>query len=120
EQDTDFGITLGTWGAPEGAYLVLPFLGPTLARGLPAYVVDRAFSPMTYLGYWGPFKDVSLFGPSVRLVGIVDKRAAHSDLVDELFYDTPDPYVTLRAAYVQRRRAKVAGPKGVVENLPDI
>ena len=32
ENDEDFGQTLGVWGFESGAYLVLPFLGPTTVR----------------------------------------------------------------------------------------
>lgn len=122
KRETDFGITLGKWGVAEGPYLVLPLLGPNMGRDLPSYVVDRAFSPLTYLGYWGPLSDVDGLSPGVRLLDIVDKRATNADLVDQLLYETADPYVTLRSAYVQRRRAQVArdDEEGVIGNLPDI
>lgn len=121
EQETDFGITLGKWGVGPGPFLMLPVLGPTMARGLPAYVVDRAFSPLTYVGAWTPLGgDISVTSPAVTVVDKVDLRAEHGTLVDRLFYDTPDPYVTLRSAYTQRRRVMVAGEEGVLENLPDI
>lgn len=120
KEETDFGITLGRWGVAEGPYLVLPLLGPSMARELPSFVVDRAFSPLTYAGYAGPLEDVEWIGPGVRLLDIVDTRAENSDLIDQLLYETEDPYVTLRAAYIQRRRAMLAGPEGMIENLPDI
>lgn len=118
--NTDFGITLGKWGVPEGAYLVLPFFGPTMTRGLPAFVVDRAFSPVTWLGYWGPLSGTYLLTPTVRAVEIIDSRAANAEIIDDLLYESPAPYATLRSAYVQRRRALVAGEEGMVTNLPDI
>ena len=46
----DFGMTLARYGVGEGPYLVLPLLGPTTARDVSGFVVDRAFSPMTYVG----------------------------------------------------------------------
>jgi phospholipid-binding lipoprotein MlaA len=120
KRDTDFGITLGKWGVDEGPYLVLPLLGPATARDLPSYVVDRAFSPLTYLGYWGPLNDADALSPGLRLLDVVDRRAENADLVDQLLYETEDPYVTLRAAYVQRRRAQLAGEGGAIDALPDI
>ena len=120
KRETDFGITLGKWGVPEGPYLVLPLLGPYTSRELPSIVVDRAFNPVTYLGYWGPLQDVPAMGAGTRFVDIVDKRSENFDLVDQLLYESEDPYVTLRSAYVQRRRAQVAGDEGSIENLPDI
>ncbi len=42
------------------------------------------------------------------------------DIVDQLLYESEDPYVLLRAGYLQRRRAQIADEKGAIENLPDI
>lgn len=120
KQETDFGITLGVWGVEEGPYLMLPLLGPATARELPSYIVDRAFSPLTYMSIFGPLDDVHGLPVGVGLVDRVDERALNSDLVDHLLYETEDSYVTLRSAYVQRRRAQLAGSEGLVENLPDI
>ena len=36
----DFGQTLGFWGVGNGAYLVLPFLGPSTLRDTTGLVVD--------------------------------------------------------------------------------
>lgn len=119
KDETDFGVTLGRWGVPEGPFLMLPLLGPATARELPAFVVDRAFSPLTYAGYVGPFQDADGLAPGARLLGIIDTRSDNADLIDQLLYETEDPYVTLRSAYLQRRRAMVAGPESV-DNLPDI
>ena len=53
-------------------------------------------------------------------MGFVDARNRNFDLIDELLYDSEDPYVTLRAAYLQRRRAQVAGGDDPGARLPDI
>jgi phospholipid-binding lipoprotein MlaA len=116
-QETDFGITLARWGIAEGPYFVLPLLGPATARDLPSFVVDRAFYPPSYVG---PFTDVGFFNPVINAVDLVDTRAKNADLIDELLYETEDTYVTLRAAYLQRRRAMAAGEEGEIENLPNI
>jgi phospholipid-binding lipoprotein MlaA len=116
-QETDFGITLGRWGVGEGPYLVLPLLGPTTGRDLPSFVVDRALYPLTYVG---PFTALDGLGPAVTATDYIDTRNRNFDLIDELFYNTEDTYVTLRAAYLQRRRAQIAGEEGEIENLPDI
>ena len=117
KDETDFGITLGRWGVAEGPYLVLPLLGPATTRELPGYVVDKAFSPLTYVG---PFTSLDGLSPSFTAAGLLDKRSENADLIDQLLYETEDPYVTLRAAYLQRRRAQLAGAEGAVDNLPDI
>ena len=45
----DFGITLGKWGVAQGPYLMLPILGPSSTRDLPAIVVARVTNPMFWL-----------------------------------------------------------------------
>lgn len=116
-QETDFGITLARWGLEEGPFFVLPLVGPTTVRDMAGSVVDRAFYPLTYVG---PFTELDGLSPAVTGVGLIETRAENADLVDQLLYETEDPYVTLRAAYLQRRRAQIAGEEGAVENLPDI
>lgn len=120
KQDTDFGITLGIWGVDEGPYLMLPFFGPATGRDLPAYVVDPFFNPLTYLTLVGPLDGWKGLLVGVRFVDTVDERTENFDLVDHLLYDTEDTYVTLRSAFVQRRRAQLAGSEGLIESLPDI
>lgn len=68
----------------------------------------------------GPLDDVHGLSPGVSLLERVDQRHENADLVDQLLYETDDTYVTLRSAYVQRRRAQLAGSEGLIENLPDI
>ncbi len=41
-QPEDFGKTLGHWGVPAGAYVVLPFLGPSSVRDTVGQVADYA------------------------------------------------------------------------------
>src|SRR3546814_18400549 len=47
--EEDFGQTLGTYGAGEGFYLVLPILGPTSLRDGTGRIVDIFLDPLTYL-----------------------------------------------------------------------
>ena len=114
---TDFGVTLGRYGVGEGSYLVLPFLGPTTVRDTAGMVVDRAFRPTTYVG---PFTTLDGLSPAISAGSIIDGRARNGELIDDVLYESEDSYVTLRAAYLQRRRAQVAGQSGATENLPDI
>ena len=44
--ETDFGETLHVWGAREGAFLVVPFAGPTTERDLIGSVVDAITNPI--------------------------------------------------------------------------
>ncbi|MEM1298891.1 MAG: VacJ family lipoprotein [Pseudomonadota bacterium] len=116
KDSTDFGLTLGTYGVGEGPYLVLPLLGPSNARDLGGFVVDRALSPTLALG---PLDAPGFVGPALTGVELVDRRDRNGDLIDGVLYESADSYVTLRAAYLQRRRAQIAGDDAA-ENLPDI
>lgn len=117
QKGTDFGITLGKYGVGEGSYLVLPLIGPTTARDVAGFVVDRAFSPTTYLGQ---FVATDAIGPSITATEIVHRRDERFDIIDDLLYESEDSYVTLRSAFLQRRRAQIAGPDSTVDTLPDL
>lgn len=117
KESTDFGITLGRYGVGEGFYMMLPLLGPSTLRDGPTTIVDRGFSPLFYVGL---FTGADLLGVPLAITEFVDRRYRNADLIDSALYESPDSYVTVRSAYLQRRRAQVAGDEGAVDNLPDI
>ncbi len=47
----DFDQTLGVWGVPSGAYVVLPFLGSSSLRAITGRVGDAAINPVNYVGF---------------------------------------------------------------------
>lgn len=104
----DFGQTLGYWGVGNGAYLMLPFFGPSTFRDTTGLAVDLInIDPLGYVD-----------NPRVRntLIGtkFIDTRAAllpGSDLLDEAALD---PYTFMRDAYLQRRANQVADGEVVV------
>ena len=100
----DFGQTLGYWGVGNGAYLVLPLLGPSSVRDFTGLVVDTTTTdPVTYTHNIG---QVSLYY-QIRAVQFIDNRTellTASDLVDEA---SLDPYAFMRDAYLQRRASLV-------------
>ena len=119
KDDTDFGITLGKYGFDEGTYWVLPLLGPTTTRDAIGGMVDIVLSPTTYIGYVAPSVSPEL-GLSLLTVRTVHNRDANGDLIDEILYESADPYISLRSVYLQRRRSLVAGDEGGADALPDI
>lgn len=119
EKDTDFGITLGKHGVEEGNYLVLPLIGPTTTRDAFGRVVDIALSPTTYIGYVEPSISPET-GIAITATQFIHERDANFEVIDELLYGSPDPYISLRSVYLQRRRAAVAGEDAGSEALPDI
>jgi phospholipid-binding lipoprotein MlaA len=48
-REEDFGQTLAVWGANEGAYLVLPFFGPSSARDSVGFLGDILMDPVTWI-----------------------------------------------------------------------
>lgn len=118
---TDFGLTLADWGVGEGNYHVTPFFGPTTTRDYAGRLVDIALSPQSYIGV---FTNFNYGGLIARGVGAIDKRERNGELLDNIIFASPDPYVTLRSTYLQRRRAlasgNVLGAEGMEEPLPVI
>lgn len=100
----DFGQTLGQWGVGNGAYLVLPFIGPSSLRDTTGLVFDTATSdPITYTRNIGEIR----LANQLRGGQFIDKRTellTATDLVDEA---SLDPYAFTRDAYLQKRASLV-------------
>lgn len=108
--DEDFGQTLGVWGMPSGAYIVLPVLGPSTLRDTAGRMVDGAGSP---LGYAEP--DIAKY-TLIALAGI-DKRAKLLAL--EGLVNTDD-YALIRDVYLEKRAFDIAdrGANGDASQAP--
>lgn len=118
---TDFGLTLAGWGAGEGRYLVNPLLGPSTVRDTFGRIGDIALSPTSYLGI---ITDFGYGGVIANGTNIIDQRQRNGELLDNVIFASPDPYVTLRSTYIQRRRSlasgNVIGSGGADPALPEI
>ena len=100
KHDEDFGQTLGYWGVGNGAYVVLPFFGPSTVRDTAGLAVDLKTYPLAYVE---PVHDRNaLLGARV-----VSKRSELLGASNVLEAAALDPYAFLRDAYLQRRRALV-------------
>jgi phospholipid-binding lipoprotein MlaA len=100
KETTDFGITFGKWGVPDGPYLFIPLFGPTTVRDGTGWVVRIYLSPIGYLDEWE--LTWALWG-----LGYLDTRALL--LGSESVLDTAaiDKYRFLRNAYLRARRYKL-------------
>lgn len=118
---TDFGLTLADWGVGEGRYIVAPVFGPSTVRDGLGRIVDIGLRPQTYLGV---ITDFNYGGLISRGVETIDRRHRNGDLLDNVIFSSPDPYITLRSTYLQRRRAlasdNVLGADGMEDALPVI
>ncbi len=95
EHDEDLGQTLGTWGAGEGSYLVLPFFGPNSVRDAPNLVTSSYLNPLFYL--------TSSITIPLTVLNVINGRAnllEASAVRDEAALD---PYTFTREAYRQQR-----------------
>jgi phospholipid-binding lipoprotein MlaA len=97
----DFGQTLGVWGVGNGAYLVLPILGPSTIRDGTGLLVDTlAFDPITYI-HEPETRNV------IRGIQFLDKRTQLLDAKDILDNASLDSYAFTRDAYLQSRETKL-------------
>ncbi len=114
KRDEDFGQTLGTWGVANGAYLMLPLLGPTTFRDLTGTVVDVGLNPLT----WAEFEGDSTVRTSLMVMDVVDIRAQTAPAIDTVRASV-DPYAQARALYIQNRAERVRNGQSSYEDLPD-
>lgn len=106
----DFGQTLAAANVPEGAYIEVPLLGGHTARSLTGRVVDLFLNPLSVL-------EAGQTGETVRQaqlpVGAVSFRAQNFEAVNEVKYNSLDPYARARSVYYQQREGlledRVAG-----------
>lgn len=95
----DFGQTLAVWGVSEGAYLVLPVLGPTTIRDGSAGILDKAANPGTYV-------------PGTGIIEGINDRANAEGALNFIDEAALDPYVFTRESFLQYRRNLVNDGKG--------
>ena len=91
QNDEDFDQTLAVWGVPRGPYLVIPFLGPVTARGIPGAVFDTAANPSSYVG------------APVQLMSVLNTRANAEGSLKFIDEAALDPYVFTRESFLQWR-----------------
>lgn len=113
-RQTDFGLTLASWGAEEGAFIMLPLLGPSTVRDTGGRIGDVVFDPVTFVSY-----GISDASPLLRAGEIIVIRHDNAQVIDELL-EAPDSYVATRSSWLQYRRRQVAGEDIDLNALPDI
>lgn len=97
---SDFGETLHRWGVGEGAYVVLPVLGPSTERDAAGMVVDMVIDPLRFVLPRNEYLGTLL----ARGAGRYATLAENADLLDANVIDTTDPYAQARLLYLQTRR----------------
>lgn len=98
--DEDFGQTLAVHGAGEGAYLVIPILGPSSIRDGIGTLVDYFLDPLTYVAQAYDAEDYLL---ARTAVAGIDKRSRYIETLDDMKKDSIDFYARIRSLYRQTR-----------------
>ena len=115
DHSEDFGQTLGVWGAGEGPYLMIPFMGPDPPRDLAGDVADIFMDPLTYIKFHG-----SDTWYAVRTgVSLLDLRARNVDTVEQIERTSIDFYATTRSLYRQYRNAEIRNGAPAPQDTPD-
>jgi len=99
--DEDFGQTLGYYGLGQGAYLVLPFLGPSSLRDGVGLVADGYIDPV--YGDTEHTSDVIL----IKTAEAINTLSLDKDTYEAIKRDSLDPYTFVKNAYGQMRENKV-------------
>ena len=115
---TDFGETLHVWGAGEGNYVELPFVGPSTERDLVGIIVDVALNPVRLAL---PQPEAS-YATLAKVASKLGDRDRYSETVDSILYDSADSYAQARLLYLQNRRfalGQTAGDDNFVDPYED-
>lgn len=103
--DEDFGQTLAVHDVGEGAYMMLPVVGPTNPRDLTGRIVDIFLDPLTY---------VAPTATGIGRAGVsgIDARARNLKTLDEIRKGAVDYYATIRSLYRQHRNDAIRNGEG--------
>lgn len=98
----DFGQTLGYWGVADGAYIVLPILGPSNVRDAIGTGIDLAAS--STLDPLGTFS-LGYARPGVLAVNVINARYTQPFR----YYETGSPfeYDLVRFLYTKKREVEI-------------
>lgn len=109
--DEDLGQTLGTWGAGEGRYMVLPLFGPNSFRDLPNVGSSLALNPLTYLN--------AVVTVPLGVLNVINVRANLLEASNIRDQAALDPYTFVREAYRQQREFKIYDGNPPTDDMDD-
>ncbi len=100
-QDEDFGQTLGVFGAGPGIYINWPIFGPSSIRDTFGMAGDFFVDPLRYM-VSGTRENIAVRGGDK-----INRTSLRIGDYESLKKAALDPYVAVRDAYFQYRRAKI-------------
>ncbi len=96
----DLGQSLATFGFENGAYLVLPFLGPSTTRDALGKIGDLFLNPTNYL-------DPTEAAIAVSATRYANESSFHNGEYETFIEAAVDPYIAMRQAYIQYRNKEI-------------
>jgi phospholipid-binding lipoprotein MlaA len=111
----DFGQTLHVWDVNEGAYVELPFFGPSTERDAVGIVVDFFTNPLDSI-----FSENERYAKLATGVstGLSARGGRLASTIDSVLYESTDSYAQSRSVYLQNRAFKLGGGTGEVYGDP--
>ena len=100
KHEEDFGQTFGRWGVGNGAYVVLPIVGPRTVRDTAGFLLDVTVDPVANVNHV-PSRNALL---ALRLVDMRADLLPADKVIEEAALDK---YTYVRDGYLQRRRSLV-------------
>ena len=101
KHEEDFGQTLGRWGVGDGAYVVLPILGPRTVRDTVGLAADIYTDPVRDADAHRGYRNTAI------ALRAIDTRADLLKAEDALEAAALDKYAYVRDAYLQHRRSAI-------------
>ena len=110
----DLGVTLARWGFPEGAYLIIPVLGPSNVRDALGKAGDSFGDPGNVVA-----GNYNVLYASFLRAGTegIDTRSRNIETLADIEKTSLDYYATIRSLYRQRRAAEIRHEQ---DNLPNV
>lgn len=111
---SDFGQTLGRYGAPPGPYVFIPVLGPTTLRDFGGRFADGALDPIGRVR----FTSDTNIGTGRLVLSTVDTQATGAPVRMAIERRGGDAYAAVRTAYLDARETAIHGPRTELAAVP--
>jgi len=99
-KNEDFGQTLAVYGVTEGAYIVLPILGPSTVRDTIGLVADAFLDPINH------FSELETV-ITLQSYKFINRTSLHIKEYERVKALSLDPYTSLKDMYLQHRQKEV-------------
>lgn len=113
QKPADFGMTMDRWGVQEGAYVELPFFGPSTERDTAGRIIDYAIDPVYF--FTAPAQ--SIYATAAWGLDKLGNRYDYDPTITSVLYDSEDSYARSRSLYLQSQSG-TAG-ETALEDLED-